>query len=64
MAQVGAPEDLYDRPSNRFVAGFIGESNFLPAIVRGSKDDVVVADCQGAMIRARLPVASRQPATR
>ncbi len=35
VAQVGAPEDLYDRPSSRFVAGFIGESNFLPAVVCG-----------------------------
>jgi ABC-type sugar transport system ATPase subunit len=24
LEQVGTPEDLYDRPANRFVAGFIG----------------------------------------
>ena len=35
VAQVGRPEDLYDRPCNRFVAAFIGESNSCPAIVRG-----------------------------
>ncbi len=29
IAQVGTPEDLYDRPCDRFVASFIGESNFL-----------------------------------
>jgi spermidine/putrescine ABC transporter ATP-binding subunit len=52
VAQVGSPEDLYDRPTSRFVAGFIGESNFLPAVVRGVEDDIVVADCQGAIIRA------------
>src|SRR5437763_705283 len=55
VAQVGSPEDLYDRPTNRFVASFIGESNFLPAIVRGLEDDVVVAECQGALIRAVCP---------
>ena len=55
VAQVGSPEDLYDRPSSRFVAGFIGESNFLPAIVRGMEDDVVIAECQGATIRAICP---------
>src|SRR5882672_9806534 len=55
VAQVGRPEDLYDRPTSRFVAGFIGESNFLPAIVRGMEDDVVVADCEGAVIRALCP---------
>ncbi len=55
VAQVGRPEDLYDRPSDRFVAGFIGESNFLPAIVRGVEDDVVTAECDGALIRAICP---------
>ena len=55
VAQVGRPEDLYDRPASRFVAGFIGESNFLPAIVRGIEDDVVVAECEGAIIRALSP---------
>jgi spermidine/putrescine ABC transporter ATP-binding subunit len=52
IAQVGTPEDLYDRPCNRFVASFIGETNFLPGIVRGAEEDVVVADCGGATIRA------------
>ena len=55
VAQVGRPEDLYDRPNSRFVAGFIGESNFLPAIVRGMEDDVVVVECEGAIIRAICP---------
>ena len=55
VAQVGTPEDLYDRPDNRFVAGFIGESNFLPAIVRSLEDDVVVAECEGTLIRALCP---------
>ena len=35
IAQVGSPEDIYDRPCDRFVASFIGESNFLPGVVRG-----------------------------
>jgi spermidine/putrescine ABC transporter ATP-binding subunit len=55
VAQVGRPEDLYDRPTSRFVAGFIGESNFLPAVERGVEDDVVVAECEGAIIRAMSP---------
>ncbi len=29
VEQLGTPDDLYDRPSNKFVADFIGESNFL-----------------------------------
>jgi spermidine/putrescine ABC transporter ATP-binding subunit len=55
VAQIGRPEDLYDRPSSRFVAGFIGESNFLPAIVRGMEDGVVIAECEGVLIRAICP---------
>jgi len=56
VAQVGRPEDLYDRPSSRFVASFIGESNFLPAVVHSLEpDDVVVAECQGSLIRAVCP---------
>ena len=35
--QVGPPEELYNRPANLFVAGFIGSPamNFLPATVKG-----------------------------
>jgi iron(III) transport system ATP-binding protein len=31
ISQIGSPDELYRRPSNRFVAEFIGEANFLPA---------------------------------
>ena len=30
LEQVGAPLEVYRRPKNRFVASFIGETNFLP----------------------------------
>jgi spermidine/putrescine transport system ATP-binding protein len=33
--QLGDPESLYERPSTRFVAGFLGVSNLLPATVTG-----------------------------
>jgi spermidine/putrescine transport system ATP-binding protein len=29
VLQIGTPQDIYQRPANRFVAGFIGETNFL-----------------------------------
>jgi multiple sugar transport system ATP-binding protein len=43
VEQVGSPLDLYNRPANRFVAGFIGSPhmNFLPARVAGRRDGVV-----------------------
>ncbi|WP_377290718.1 ABC transporter ATP-binding protein [Rhizobium sp. SG2393] len=33
ILQVGSPHDIYDRPADRFVADFIGETNFLAARV-------------------------------
>jgi ABC-type Fe3+/spermidine/putrescine transport system ATPase subunit len=33
LQQVGAPRALYERPANAFVAGFVGESNLLDAVV-------------------------------
>jgi spermidine/putrescine ABC transporter ATP-binding subunit len=36
LEQLGAPADLYERPRSRFVADFIGESNFLPGRVVGA----------------------------
>jgi spermidine/putrescine transport system ATP-binding protein len=37
VQQIAAPRELYDRPANRFVAGFIGESNFLAARASGGR---------------------------
>jgi multiple sugar transport system ATP-binding protein len=38
VEQTGSPLELYDRPANQFVAGFIGSPamNFLPGVVRRS----------------------------
>lgn len=35
VEQVSAPEEVYDRPTTTFVAGFIGVSNLMPATVSG-----------------------------
>jgi len=45
IEQVGSPSELYDAPASRFVADFIGESNFL--------DGVTVADEGGGRWRCR-----------
>ena len=41
VIQVGSPEDIYERPINRFVTEFIGESNIIKARVAA----VNAADC-------------------
>jgi multiple sugar transport system ATP-binding protein len=44
LQQVGSPQELYDHPDNRFVAGFIGSPsmNFLEAEATGSGDSIVL----------------------
>ena len=57
ILQVGAPRNIYDHPAERFVANFIGETNFLQgelAGTAGSKANVRLA-CGGAAIAATLP---------
>lgn len=43
LLQVGSPQEVYHSPSCRFVAEFIGETNFVSAMGDGS-DTVVLAD--------------------
>jgi len=44
LQQVGRPQELYDHPLNKFVAGFIGSPsmNFLPVELSGSGDAAVL----------------------
>jgi multiple sugar transport system ATP-binding protein len=44
MQQAGTPEELYDRPTNLFVAGFIGSPamNFLPGRLTRQGNDAVI----------------------
>jgi len=61
VEQMGEPLALYDRPANRFVAGFIGSPamNFLDGAVHGADGKRVVRTASGA----RLPVAEAGAAT-
>jgi putative spermidine/putrescine transport system ATP-binding protein len=54
IQQLAAPDDLYERPENAFVAGFIGENNTL----RGKVDSIEGETCfvtldDGSKIKAR-----------
>jgi iron(III) transport system ATP-binding protein len=54
VLQVGSPKDLYERPSTRFVADFIGINNLVDATVLGPSDDgsVLVVDSPLGRLRA------------
>jgi len=49
IEQVGAPLDLYNRPANRFVAGFIGSPrmNFLEGRIAAIEDNAVSVEIPG-----------------
>ncbi|MEW5940575.1 MAG: ABC transporter ATP-binding protein [Chloroflexota bacterium] len=42
VMQVGTPVEIYERPTSRFVADFIGESNFLEGTVQGVEGDKAI----------------------
>jgi iron(III) transport system ATP-binding protein len=39
IVQVGVPEEIYKKPANRFVADFIGTTNFIPGEIRDVPKD-------------------------
>ena len=51
VEQLGAPEDIYEHPAKAFVAGFIGISNLLPAVVENGG----VRLSSGQLVAAAVP---------
>ncbi|MBV6272832.1 ABC transporter ATP-binding protein [Alcaligenaceae bacterium CGII-47] len=54
LMQLGEPKALYERPANRFVADFIGDSTFLPVENSGSQ-----ARCHGRLLDLPTDTAIR-----
>ncbi len=63
IEQVGAPLDLYNKPKNKFVAGFIGspKMNFLDAKIVASDDGSAVIDLAGQTVRLPRRLGALQP---
>jgi spermidine/putrescine transport system ATP-binding protein len=58
ILQIGSPRDIYDRPAERFVANFIGETNFLDAEIvakGGGPGEATVKLKAGGKVAAVLP---------
>ena len=53
LIQVGAPNELYERPESRFVASFVGKSNFLNLRVIGHEGDSTVCKSGEQTVRHR-----------
>jgi spermidine/putrescine transport system ATP-binding protein len=60
ILQVGTPWEIYDRPAERFVADFIGETNFLVGEVRSVEGEAAtVALSSGAEISSTFPSGTK-----
>jgi ABC-type Fe3+/spermidine/putrescine transport system ATPase subunit len=57
LEQIGTPREVYGKPANSFVAGFIGETNFIGGEVESisPEDLIVVGTPSGEEIRAKPP---------
>ena len=58
LQQVAAPREIYTAPVNRFVAAFIGETNFLPATTAPggaqlASGEIVPAEGRGSLLTIR-----------
>ncbi len=64
VEQAGAPQDIYARPANLFVAGFIGEATLLPVTVISAADGAVRMQCGPTVLHMSRGDASMTPGTR
>jgi len=56
ILQIGTPREIYKQPAERFVADFIGETNFLQADVISARDGIAeIALPSGTKVEANLP---------
>ncbi len=64
-AQVGPAEEIYERPVNRFVADFIGESNFFSSAVEvvGGRQRIRLADGPAVTLETAAETAADGTAT-
>ena len=58
LAQVGTPAEIYERPSSRWVAGFVGDVNLIEGRVTAVYPSFVMVEREGMRLRvAHAPVA-------
>ena len=60
VLQEGTPSEIYERPTSRFVADFIGQTNFFEGVVEEVGDVVIVREKGGSLMRC-APVDIARP---
>jgi spermidine/putrescine transport system ATP-binding protein len=69
IVQTGSPRELYDEPANRYVADFVGKSNFFAGTVRRVTDGMAEIDLDARvsttarMSRSASPLAAGEKIT-
>jgi len=53
IEQIGPPRALYERPHTRFVAGFLGETNILPATVGARRNGTLDLQTKAGAVQTR-----------
>jgi putative spermidine/putrescine transport system ATP-binding protein len=62
VEQIGTPSDIYDRPSTRFVADFIGDTNlFRGEVIRDGESNPVLKVDKGLSIELAAPPEATGP---
>ncbi len=51
IMQMGTPREIYQHPQNKFVAEFIGTSNFISGIVKGHEDGQLLIESEHGPLR-------------
>jgi spermidine/putrescine transport system ATP-binding protein len=64
VLQLDIPEMIYERPASKFVADFIGESNFLEGVVKAQDGATTVVDVSGLGQVIASSEKVRSPGTR
>jgi len=62
VAQIGTPEEIYNRPNSPFVASFMGASNVVPLMVSRDEGEIAIAEGpfnRGIAIEASALFANR-----
>ncbi len=66
VLQIGTPTEIYERPNSRFVADFIGESNFLSGEIKGIDKETLTIMVDGALpvrVERRHPLRQGETVT-
>ncbi len=54
IVQAGSPVDIYNEPNSSFVADFIGNANFLDAVVEEVCEETIIVSLQGESIEINV----------